>query len=124
MATQYLKRIVPLFDRVLVQRVKPKLQIGGILLPEAVAQKTNEAMVIAVGKGARNMDGKFTPPSVAPGDTILLADYRGDEVKLNNDSFILIREEDILAKLEDTDARPAVKSGGSDLPDIRDLPKS
>lgn len=47
-----MKRITPLFDRVLVQRVKPATKVGGILLPETAASKTNEATVVAVGKGA------------------------------------------------------------------------
>jgi len=96
-----LKKVVPLFDRVLVQRVKAQTKVGGIIIPEAAAQKTNEAVVVAVGKGLRNSEGKYTPPAVAVGDTILLADYRGDEIKLNNEAYILIREDDILAKLEE-----------------------
>jgi len=120
----FAKRIVPLFDRVLVQRAKAKTKVGGILLPEAAAQKTNEATVVAVGKGVRNMEGKFVPPSVQPGDTILLADFRGDEVTVNNEMFLLIREDDILAKVEDTDVKTTLKSSSNDIPDMRDLPKS
>jgi chaperonin GroES len=124
MATNYLKKIVPLFDRVLVQRVKPQTKVGGIVLPESATQKTNEALVVSVGKGLRNAEGKFTPPLVSPGDTVLLADYRGDEVKVNNDTYLLVREEDILAKLEEMDVKASRSPPASDIPDIRDLPKS
>lgn len=74
--------------------------------------------------GIRNAEGKYTPPLVAPGDTVLLADYRGDEVKVNNETYILVREEDILAKLEELDVKPTRSSTPDDIPDIRDLPKS
>ena len=93
--------MIPLFDRVLVQRVKAQTKVGGIILPEAAAQKTNEALVVAIGKGLRSSDGKFTAPSVQVGDTVLLADYRGDEIKINNEAYLLVREDDILAKLEE-----------------------
>jgi len=125
--SNYLKRIVPLFDRVLVQRVKAPTAVGGILIPAAVSSKTNEALVISVGKGLRNAEGKYTPPLVSPGDTVLLADYRGEEVKVNDESYILIREDEILAKLEEMDVKTArihAAHPASDIPDIRDLPKS
>jgi len=66
--------------------------------------------------------GKFTPPLVQPGDAVLLSDYKGDEVQLNNESFLLVREEDILATLEEVDVKP-VRTAPDDLPDLRDLPR-
>jgi len=120
----YLQRIVPLFDRVLVQRVTPSSKsVGGIVLPESVQKKNNEAKVVAVGKGMRTGDGKFTPPSVEPGDVVMIPEYRGDEVKINGEDFILLREEDILAKIEHKEQRTTQKKG-SDIPDMRDLPKT
>jgi len=95
------KKVIPMFDRVLLQRAKVQTKVGGIIIPEAAAQKTNEARVVAIGKGLRASDGKFTPPSVQVGDLVLLAEYRGDEIKLNNESYILVREDDILAKIEE-----------------------
>uniref|UniRef100_A0A6B2LTI6 10 kDa chaperonin n=1 Tax=Arcella intermedia TaxID=1963864 RepID=A0A6B2LTI6_9EUKA len=98
--------MMPLFDRVLVQRVKPMNRtVGGIVLPESAQQKNNEAKVVAVGKGIRNSDGKYTPPVVEVGDHILLPEYRGDEVHINNEDFLLVREEDILAKVEFADKK-------------------
>jgi len=95
------RRITPLFDRVLVQRVKPiNKSVGGIILPENALKKNNEAKVVAVGKGLRTVDGKFTPLVVEVGDIVLLPEFRGDEIHINNEDFILIREEDILAKID------------------------
>jgi len=116
---------VPLFDRVLIQRVTPSSKtVGGIVLPEAVKRKTNEAKVIAVGKGVRNSEGKFTPLSVEVGDLVIVPDFRGDDIKLNGDDYVLIREEDLLAKVEHTDQRPPSSKKQTDIPDMRDLPKS
>lgn len=66
-------------------------QVGGIVLPESATKKNNEARVIAVGKGLRNFEGKFTAPVVQVGDRILLADFRGDEVHFEGEDMILIR---------------------------------
>eukprot|EP01125_Pyxidicula_operculata_P004273 TRINITY_DN1636_c0_g1_i3.p1 TRINITY_DN1636_c0_g1~~TRINITY_DN1636_c0_g1_i3.p1 ORF type:complete len:101 (+),score=33.34 TRINITY_DN1636_c0_g1_i3:38-340(+) len=97
-----LKRLIPLFDRVLVQRVKPAKSVGGIILPESAQTKTNEARVIATGKGSRNLDGKFIPPVVEIGDVVIVPEFRGEDIKLNNEDYVLIREEDILAKVENS----------------------
>jgi chaperonin GroES len=83
--------LTPLFDRVLVQRIKPVTQVGGIVLPESATKKNNEARVIATGKGMRNFEGKFTAPVVQVGDRILLADFRGDDVHFEGEDLILIR---------------------------------
>jgi len=74
--------------------------VGGIILPENALKKNNEAKVVAVGKGLRTVDGKFTPLVVEVGDIVLLPEFRGDEIHINNEDFILIREEDILAKID------------------------
>jgi len=52
-----MKRIIPMFDRVLVKRLKPKAVVGGIIIPEVASEKSNEAIVVAVGKGLRNAEG-------------------------------------------------------------------
>jgi len=119
-----MRRVVPLFDRVLVQRVAAPIKtVGGIVLPDVAKIKTNEAKVVAVGKGLRNPEGKFTPPAVEVGDLVMIPEFRGDDVKINGEDFILIREEDLLARIEHSDQRPTKKST-ADIPDMRDLPKS
>eukprot|EP01125_Pyxidicula_operculata_P021499 TRINITY_DN8310_c0_g1_i1.p1 TRINITY_DN8310_c0_g1~~TRINITY_DN8310_c0_g1_i1.p1 ORF type:complete len:123 (-),score=38.78 TRINITY_DN8310_c0_g1_i1:58-426(-) len=119
----FIKRIIPLFDRVLVQKAKPQKAVGGIILPESAQTKTNEARVIAVGKGIRTHDGKFVPPCVEAGDIVMLAEYRGEEIKMNGEEFLLIREEDILAKVEQTEQIRTQTKGASDIPNLKDLPK-
>jgi len=111
-----------LFDRVLVKRVPsaPK-SAGGIVLPDAVKSKTNEAKVVAVGKGLRNSEGKFTPPAVEVGDLVMIPEFRGDDVKINGEEFILVREEDLLAKIEHTDQRPSKKTT-ADIPECEIFP--
>eukprot|EP01126_Amoeba_proteus_P030862 TRINITY_DN3040_c0_g1_i1.p2 TRINITY_DN3040_c0_g1~~TRINITY_DN3040_c0_g1_i1.p2 ORF type:complete len:115 (-),score=26.48 TRINITY_DN3040_c0_g1_i1:60-404(-) len=109
------KRLTPLFDRVLVKRIKPVTKVGGILLPDSATKKNNEALVVAVGKGMRNFEGKYTPPLVQVGDRILLSEFRGDEVNFEGEEMILIREEDILAKVEE---RPS-----DEVPDMGKMPK-
>ncbi|XP_049852231.1 uridine kinase-like [Schistocerca gregaria] len=96
-ATQVIKKILPLFDRVLVEKIQPPKQTaGGILLPDSAVTKLNEGRVVAVGKGKRSADGKYTPISIGIGDTVMLSEYGGNEVKLNGKEYLLIREEEIL----------------------------
>ena len=94
-------RIFPLFDRVLVRRIKPEVhKIGGILLPDSSVKRSNEAEVVAIGAGALNKDGNPIPPVVKIGDRVLLAEYGGTEIELENEQdLVLMREEDILAIL-------------------------
>jgi chaperonin GroES len=73
---------------------------GGILLPEAPGSKKNEGEVVAVGPGALNPQGERIPPSVSVGDNVLLPEYGGHTVKLGEEEFLLVRDEDILGVLE------------------------
>jgi len=106
------RKIVPLLDRVLVEKSSPKTKtVGGILLPESAQTKLNEGMVISVGPGTRNKDGTFTPTSVKPGDRVLLPEYGGAKVKLEDNTntvekeYFLFRDDDILAKVDDSGAQ-------------------
>jgi len=77
------RRIVPLLDRVLIEKVAPKkTSAGGILLPESVVSKLNEGKVLAVGPGARGKDGEVIPPSVSAGDTVVLPEYGGSTLEV------------------------------------------
>lgn len=118
---KFFKRITPLFDRVLVERnAAVRTTSGGIVLPELTNSKSNEGKVIAVGKGLRQPDGKFVPPTVQVGDTVLLGEYLGNEVKLNGKDYILIREEELLGVVEETDQ--LLKKEGKQIPNVKDLP--
>lgn len=105
-----------MFDRVLVQRIKPQTVVGGIALPDSVLQDSksaNEARVVAVGKGFRTSDGKFTPPVVSVGDRVVLPEFT-TEVTFDGEQYVFIREEDLVAKIEEAAGR---------VPDLKDLPR-
>eukprot|EP00249_Psilotum_nudum_P001545 c14064_g1_i1 orf=259-561(+) len=97
------QQLIPLLNRVLVQKIIPPTQSsGGVLLPEsATVSKLNAGKVIAVGTGGRSRSGSTIPVSVKEGDTVLLPDYGGTEVKLGEQEFYLYRDDDLLGVLRD-----------------------
>ncbi|CAG8841982.1 1553_t:CDS:2 [Gigaspora margarita] len=101
-AVKNVKSIVPLLDRVLVQRIKPQQKTAaGILIPEKSLETLNEGKVIAVGKGALNKDGKHIPNQVKPGDRVLLPSYGGSTIKLEEEEYSIFRDAEILAKVDE-----------------------
>merc|ERR1719473_264742 len=96
------KRLIPLLDRVLVQRIEPPTKtIGGILLPESTQSKLNEGVVIACGPGKRDKDGGLLPMGVKVDDKVLLPQYGGSEVTIEEDELVLFRDDDILGVLKE-----------------------
>ncbi len=94
-------KIKPLHDRVLVRRVDEVTKTnGGIIIPDTAKEKPSEGIVEAVGNGRMAPDGKVAPMSVKTGDRILFGKYAGTEVKVDGESRLIIREEDILAIVE------------------------
>ncbi|GAB0087407.1 10 kDa heat shock protein, mitochondrial [Sergentomyia squamirostris] len=95
------KRLLPLLDRVLVQRAEALTKTkGGIVIPEKAQAKVLQATVVAVGPGARNKNGDHIPLAVKVGDQVLLPEFGGTKVELEQKEYHLFRESDILAKLE------------------------
>ncbi|XP_054803899.1 10 kDa chaperonin, mitochondrial-like [Prosopis cineraria] len=95
------KRLAPLLNRVLVEKIVPPSKTNaGILLPEK-SSKLNSGKVIAVGPGIHDNEGKLTPVAVKEGDTVLLPEYGGTEVKLGDKEYHLYRDEDLLGTLHD-----------------------
>lgn len=89
--------IKPIGDRVLVQHTEEKEQVrGGIIIPDSAKEKPMEAKVIALGTGKRDENGKVIPFEVKVGDRVLIAKYGGTEVKLEDQKYTLVREDDIL----------------------------
>ncbi len=89
-------KIQPLGPRVLVEPIEEKEQIkGGIFIPDAAKEKPTEGKVIAIGK-KRDDDGKEVPFDVKVGDTVLMPKYGGTEVKLDDKTYQIVREEDLL----------------------------
>ncbi|XP_057422253.1 10 kDa chaperonin, mitochondrial-like [Lotus japonicus] len=95
------KRFLPSLNRVLIEKILPPTKTsGGILLPEKSSQ-LNSGKVIAVGPGSRDRAGNLIPVSVKEGDQVLLPEYGGSQIKLDDKEFLLFRDEDILGILRD-----------------------
>jgi chaperonin GroES len=93
--------VTPLGDRVLVKRVTSETKsAGGLIIPDSAKEKPQEAEVIAVGAGRVLEDGKVRPMTLKTGDRVLFGKYTGDEIKLDGEEHVILREEDILAVLE------------------------
>ena len=91
-------KIKPLGDRVLVKPVEEdEVQKGGIIIPDTAKEKPQEGKVIALGTGKLDDDGKVIPFNVKKGDLVLMPKYGGTEVKLDDVSYQIVREDDILA---------------------------
>jgi len=94
-------KIRPLHDRILVKRLEEQeVKKGGIIIPDTVKEKPQEGKVIAAGNGKVGDDGKKIPLDVKAGDRILFGKYSGSEVKIEDDEYLILREEDVLAILE------------------------
>jgi chaperonin GroES len=90
--------IRPLHDRVLVKRMEQQEQVrGGIIIPDTAKEKPQEAEVIAVGPGKVSDDGKRMPLDVKAGDRILIGKYSGSEIKIDENDYVILREDEILA---------------------------
>lgn len=95
------KKFMPMFDRVLVERYAAESKTkSGILIPEKSQGKVLEATVVAIGSGGKNKDGQVTPVSVGVGEKVLLPEYGGTKVVLEDQDYFLFRDSDILGKFE------------------------
>lgn len=91
----------PLHDRIIVKRIEEGEQkIGGIIIPDSAKEKPQQGKVIAVGGGKVKDDGARIALDVKAGDTILFGKYSGQEIKLDGEEFLIMREEEVLAVLE------------------------
>jgi chaperonin GroES len=91
--------VTPLHDRVLVRRLEQaEIAKGGIIIPDTAKEKPQEGQVVAVGAGKLE-EGKRIPLDVKVGDRILFDKYIGNDIKLNDQEYLILREEEILAKL-------------------------
>ena len=91
-------KIRPLADRIVVKRTKEEEKTkGGIIIPDSAKEKPVEGLVIAVGNGKLQKNGKVRPLEVKPGDKVLIGKYSGNEVKLDGVEHVIINEDDVLA---------------------------
>jgi len=94
-------KIRPLHDRIIVLRIEEEETTkGGIIIPDAAKEKPQEGKVISVGKGKQLEDGKIAPLDVKEGDKILFSKYAGNEIKIEGEEYIIMREDDVLGVLE------------------------
>jgi chaperonin GroES len=98
--------IRPLHDRIIVHRLEEgEQQIGGIIIPDTAKEKPQQGTVIAVGNGKAKDDGKRIPLDVKAGDRILFGKYAGQEVKLDGEEVLIMKEDDVLAVVSPTTAK-------------------
>jgi chaperonin GroES len=91
-------KLVPLGDRVVLRRAEAETKTaGGIVLPDSAADKPQRGDVIAVGEGHVKSTGQKVALTVKPGDHVIFSSYAGDEFKVGDETFLLLRESDILA---------------------------
>jgi len=102
-------KVRPLHDRILIKRIEEKETVkGGIIIPDTAKEKPQEAEVIAVGNGKKTEEGKVIPLDVKAGDHILFGKYSGTEIKVDDEEYLIIREDEVLGVLEG-----AAKAAGS-----------
>ena len=90
--------IRPLQDRVLAKRIEQEEQVrGGIIIPDTAKEKPQHAEVIAVGPGKIGDDGKRQVPDVKKGDRVLIGKYSGSEIRVDEEDYVILREDEILA---------------------------
>ena len=95
-------KIKPLADRVLVKRIEEEeVKKGGIIIPDTAKEKPQKGEVLAVGPGRIDENGKRIPMEVKVGDKILFSKYAGSEVKVGDEEYLIMREDDILAIIEE-----------------------
>ncbi len=91
-------RIVPLGDKVVLKRQEAESKTaGGIVLPDSAKDKPQKGEVIAIGDGHVRRDGARIPLTVKEGDRVIFSSYAGDEIKIGEEEYLLLRESDILA---------------------------
>ena len=105
--------IRPLHDRIIVQRLEEgEQQVGGIIIPDTAKEKPQQGKVLAVGNGRVNDDGKRVPLDVRSGNRILFGKYSGQEIKLDGEEYLIMKEDEVLAVIDgSTKTKPVAVKG-------------
>jgi chaperonin GroES len=93
-------KIKPLHDHILVERIEEDTKKGSIIIPDTAKEKPQQGKVIAAGEGRRDEKGNRIPMEVKKGDVILFGKYSGNEIKIDDIEYLIIREEDVLGIIE------------------------
>jgi chaperonin GroES len=100
----------PLHDRLIVKRIEEKETIkGGIIIPDSAKEKPQEGEVIAAGNGKKTEEGKVIPLDVKAGDRILFGKYSGTEIKIDDNEYLILREDEVLGVIESAKAAAGKK---------------
>ena len=103
-------KVRPLHDRIIVQRIdEGEQKIGGIIIPDTAKEKPQQGKVIAAGAGKVKDDGKRVALDVKAGDLILFGKYSGQEIKLDGEEFLIMREDEVLAVIDEAEAKKSKK---------------
>ena len=91
----------PLHDRIIVSRIEEGEQkVGGIIIPDSAKEKPQQGKVVAAGSGKSKDDGKRVPLDVKAGDKILFGKYSGQEIKIDGEEYLIMREDEVLAVMD------------------------
>lgn len=94
-------KLKPIGNRIIAKKSEAKETVkGGIILPDSAKEKPETAKVIAIGEGKKTEDGKTHPIPVKVGDTILMDKYSGQEVTIDDEEFIIVKADDVIAIIE------------------------
>jgi chaperonin GroES len=93
-------KMKPLGDRIVVERLEEETKKGSIIIPDTAKEKPQQGKVIAVGEGRFDETGKRIPMDVKKGDTILFGKYSGNEIKIDDKEYLIMREDDVLAIID------------------------
>ncbi|TAM80542.1 MAG: co-chaperone GroES [Acidobacteria bacterium] len=103
-------KLRPLQDRILIKRVEEKETVkGGIIIPDTAKEKPQEGEVVAIGHGKKTEDGKVIPLDVKVGDRVLFGKYSGNDIKIDEQEYLILREEEILGVLDTAKAAAGKK---------------
>lgn len=103
-------KVRPLHDRILIKRIEEQETVkGGIIIPDTAKEKPQEGEVIAVGTGRKTEEGKVVPLDVKAGDRILFGKYSGTEIKINDQEYLILKEDEVLGVIESAKAAAGKK---------------
>jgi len=96
----------PLHDRIIIQRIEEGEQkVGGIIIPDSAKEKPQQGKVIAAGIGKVKDDGTRQQPDVKAGDLILFGKYSGQEIKIDGEDYLIMKEDEVLGVIEGADSK-------------------
>ena len=93
-------KLKPLADRIVVERLEEEVKKGGLIIPDTAKEKPQHGKIIAAGPGRYDDKGNRIPMEVKKGDTILFGKYSGNEIKVGDTEYLIMREDDVLAIVE------------------------